>query len=55
VTGSKPGTSLLPSADIGEDPHTERGVIKFSMGRYNAWLTEVSTHNNGPSMTSPWR
>ena len=55
VTGSKPGTSLLPGADIDGDPRTERGVIKFSMGRYNAWLTEVSTHNNGPSMTSPWR
>jgi hypothetical protein len=39
--GLKKGSTLLPRADAISGSNTIQGVIKVSMARYSAWLTEV--------------
>jgi hypothetical protein len=44
---------LLRSTDAISEGNTVRGVIKVSMARYNAWLTEVQARGRGRNTASP--
>jgi hypothetical protein len=50
LEGPERGSALLNS-DMATEDHTTHGVIKVSMARYNAWLTEVAARSRGTSDT----
>jgi hypothetical protein len=52
LAGLEKGLALLPPVDLATDDHTVPGVIRVSMGRYNAWLTEVSAREPGEPIAS---
>jgi len=51
LAGPERGSALLNSSDTATEDHTARGVIKVSMARYNAWLTEVAARSREASGT----
>jgi hypothetical protein len=42
LVGPEKGLALLPPIDMSTHTNTARGIIKISITRYNAWLSEVS-------------
>jgi hypothetical protein len=45
LAGLKKGSTLLPRADAISGSNTIQGVIKVSIARYSAWLTEVASRD----------
>jgi hypothetical protein len=45
LAGPAKGSSLLDGHDLPVEDNTVRGVIKVSMGRYNAWIAEFSSRS----------
>jgi hypothetical protein len=51
--GLEKESALLRSTDAITEGNTVHGVIKVSMARYNAWLTEVSTRGRPRNTAAP--
>ncbi|WP_211256451.1 hypothetical protein [Edaphobacter aggregans] len=53
LSGPEKGLAFLRSTDAISEGNTVHGVIKVSMARYNAWLTEVQASRRGRNTASP--
>jgi hypothetical protein len=53
LAGLEKGSALLRSTDAISEGNTVHGVIKISMARYNAWLTEVQSRGQRRNTASP--